>query len=120
MSSRDIGARFVEALSGRNWDGMGDLFKPVTEFRALVPSGVREAASGLDASGWFRKWFGNAESIELMVSTVEPLLDRIHIAYRLRVHKDRWYRIEQQAFCTVAEDQIEKMDLVCSGFRPEA
>jgi hypothetical protein len=120
MSSTDIGTRFVEVLSGRDWNEMEGLFKPSTQFRALVPSGIREASTGVDASEHFQQWFGKAIAVELMGSTVEPLLDRIHIAYRLRVQKDRWYRIEQQAFCTVTEDRIETMDLVCSGFRPEA
>ena len=47
------------------------------------------------------------------------MADRVLVSYRLRVHKDRWYAIQQESFCTIRADRIEKMDLLCSGFRPE-
>ena len=119
MNCNDIGTRFVQALSGRNWNNLESLFQPSIEFRALIPPGLREASSGVEASGHFREWFGRADAFELVDFVIEPLLDKIHIAYRLRLHEDRWYRCEQQTFCVVAGDQIEKMDLLCSGFRPE-
>jgi len=119
MNCNDIGTRFVQALSGRNWNNLESLFQPSIKFRALIPPGLREASSGVEASGHFREWFGRADAFELVDFVIEPLLDKIHIAYRLRLHEDRWYRCEQQTFCVVAGDQIEKMDLLCSGFRPE-
>jgi len=119
MKGNDIGTEFVQALSGRNWNGLQGLFQPSIQFRALIPPGLREASSDVEASGHFRQWFGKADALELVDFTVEPLLDKVRIAYRLRLHEDRWYRVEQQTFCVVTGDQIEKMDLLCSGFRPE-
>ena len=46
--------------------------------------------------------------------------DRVHITYRVRQHEDQWYLVEQQAYCTIRDGKINKMDLLCSGFRPEA
>ena len=45
--------------------------------------------------------------------------DRVHIAYRIREHEDQWYLVEQQAYCTISDGLIQRMDLLCSGFRPE-
>ena len=119
MTINDVGAKFVQALSGRNWNSLESLFQPSIRFRALIPPGLREASSDAEASGHFRQWFGKADAFELVDFIVEPLFDKLRIAYRLRLHEDRWYRCEQQAFCVVTGDQIEKMDLLCSGFRPE-
>ena len=119
MNSKDIGTSFVQALSGRNWNGLEGLFLPSVRFRALIPPGLREASSGVEASGHFRQWFGKADTLELLDFDVEPLADKVRIAYRLRLHEDRWYTCEQQTFCVLRGDAIEKMDLLCSGFRPE-
>jgi hypothetical protein len=119
MNGDDIGTRFVQALSGQNWSDLERLFQPSAKFRALIPPGLREASGGVEASGHFRQWFGKADALELTGFTVEPLADKLRIAYRLRLHQDRWYRVEQQIFCLVTGDRIEKMDLLCSGFRPE-
>ncbi len=119
MKRDGIGTEFVRALSERNWDGLRSLLQPSVRFRALIPPGLREASSDVEASGHFRQWFSKADAFELMEFTVESLLDRVRIAYQFRLHEDRWYRIEQQAFCVVTGDKIEKMDLLCSGFRPE-
>ncbi len=119
MNTKDLGAKFVQALSGRNWNGLEGLFQPSVKFRALIPPGLREASSGIEASAHFQQWFGKADAVELMEFTVEPVADKLRISYRLRLHEDRWYKVEQQTFCVVTGDRIEKMDLLCSGFRPE-
>ena len=120
MELEYVGTKFVQALSARNWKGLEGLFQPSIRFRALIPPGLREASSDVEASGHFRQWFGKADAFEMMDFIVEPLLDRVRIAYRLRLHEDRWYRCEQQTFCVMSGDHIEKMDLLCSGKRPEA
>jgi hypothetical protein len=120
MERNNLGTSFRHALSERNWNVLQGLFQPSIKFRALIPPGLREASSDAGASGHFRQWFGKADAFELVDFIVEPLFDKLRIAYRLRLHEDRWYGCEQQTFCVVAGDRIEKMDLLCSGFRPEA
>ncbi len=119
MSRDETASRFVRALAGRDWNGLRDVLEPSIQFRALVPRGLREASTSADASGLFRGWFGKADALELESFAVEPLLDTLRVSYRLRLHEDRWYRVEQQAFCVVSGDRIQRMDLLCSGFRPE-
>ncbi len=119
MSADDTGHRFVRAVSRRDWVEVEALFQPPVQFRALVPGGLREASNRGEASAWFRTWFGEADAVELVGSTVESMADKLRISYRLRVHEAQWRIVEQQAFCLVEGDRIQRMDLLCSGFRPD-
>ncbi len=119
MGGDDTGRRFVQAISRRDWSELETLFQPPVQFRALVPSGLREASSSGGAAAYFRTWFGEADAVELVGSTVESMADKVRISYRLRVHEAQWRVVEQQAFCLVDGDRIQRMDLLCSGFRPE-
>lgn len=40
--------------------------------------------------------------------------------YRVKRPGDPWKVIEQHLFCVLDEDRITALDLVCSGFRPDA
>jgi|SRR5947209_226205 len=115
-----IGDRFLAALSDQDWEALQNCFAGDTTFRALVPPGLREGADAAAAAGYFRRWFGDADELDLLASDVEQVEDRISIRYRFRAHEDRWYVVEQHAYCDVREGRIERMDLVCSGFRPES
>jgi hypothetical protein len=89
------------------------------QFRALIPPGVREGSDAASAAVYFKRWFGDADELVLAASNVRAVEDRLSISYRLRAHEDRWYVIEQAAYCDVGEGKIERMDLLCSGFQPE-
>jgi hypothetical protein len=62
---------------------------------------------------------GDAHPLLLLDSDVRRMEDRLAIRYRLRGHEDRWYVGEQQVYCEVRDGQNERLDLPCSGFRPE-
>ncbi len=70
-------------------------------------------------ASYIQQWFGKPDQLILLSSDVQPMQDRLHISYRFRAHKDQWYLVEQQGYCFVQDGQIQRMDLVCSGFRPE-
>jgi hypothetical protein len=110
---------FLAALGNQNWDEIEACFTPDVTFRGLIPPGVREGADASAAAGYFRRWFGDADELILAASDVQEVEDRLSIRYRFRAHEDRWYVIEQHAFCDVRGDRIERIDLLCSGFRPE-
>jgi hypothetical protein len=62
---------------------------------------------------------------ELIDATVGEVGGRLHLAWWLRLRPapfgigDGWHVIEQQAYADTG-DSIESLDLLCSGFRPEA
>ena len=115
-----VGERFVLALSQQAWATLAECFHEDVKFNALIPPGLRMATDREATTEYLRQWFGDADQLLLLHSTVEPLEDRLHIAYRIRAHEDRWYVVEQHAYCTVRTGQIARMDLLCSGFQPES
>ena len=114
-----IGRGFVSALERQDWGELAALLDPAVQFRALTPRGFRNADDRATAANYVQKWFGDADQLILQSSQVSLMHDRVHIAYRIREHEDQWYLVEQQVYCTIRDGQIEKLDLLCSGFRPE-
>jgi SnoaL-like domain len=125
IAARDIaeekalGERFLAALGKQDWAELQSFFTEDAKFRALVPPALREA-EGAAASEYFRRWFGVADRLVLLDSDIRRIQDRLAIRYRFRSHEDRWYVVEQQIYCDVRDGRIARMDLLCSGFRPEA
>ena len=118
-NEEEIGEKFVSALIAQDFAALQECFAPEVRFRALVPKGVREAATAEEAAAWLRKWFGDSDQMELQASRAETVQDRLHISYKLHEHEaGEWFLIEQQAYCTVSDGLITDMALLCSGFRP--
>ena len=59
-----------------------------------------------------------SELIHFADSQRAAMHDRVSLSYRFRVHKDRWYVIEQRGYADVVNGKITNLNLVCSGFRP--
>jgi len=119
-----VGGLLLEALATRDFDRLADCFEPAATMRALLPRGAVEYHGVAEIVDAFRCWYGDAEGFEVVDATVGDVGSRLHAAWRLRVHPtprgdDRWHVIEQQVYVH-AEDRIEALDLLCSGFQPEA
>ena len=116
------GERFVAAIVAHDWVSIASCFEPDARFHAVTPTEkrpYREHIGGAAIADQMRAWFGDADVTELVSSTVEPLVDRILIRYRIHEHEpDGWYLVEQFASATPGERAFTAMDLVCSGFRP--
>ena len=59
---RMVGRQFLAALRARDFSTITALFADESEFRALVPAGLREGRGPGEATGWFRRWFGKPTS----------------------------------------------------------
>src|SRR2546429_7207873 len=116
----EAAAKLVSAVAAQDFDRLEELFAPEIRFRALIPRGLREDATAVDAAARLRSWFGDGDPLELVESETEQVADRLHVRYRFRSFEEgRWHLVEQHLFCDVAEDgRIAAIDLVCSGFRP--
>jgi 2-isopropylmalate synthase len=119
-SPAKVGERFLSALTTQNWDALESCLAPDIKFRAFIPSGIREGQDAATTSGHFRRWFGDADEIVVAASDIRDMQKRLSITYRLRVHEDQWYIVEQRAYCDVNDGRVERIDLLCSGFIPEA
>jgi hypothetical protein len=116
-----LGRRFVEAIVAHDWEEVAACFVPDVRFVAVVPKErpFREKAGREEAAGLIQAWFGDADVTELVSTEVEPLADRIRIAYRIHEHEpDGWYLVEQVAYATLGDGGFADMNLACSGFRP--
>jgi hypothetical protein len=117
--STATGQRFVDAIAHRAWDELATCLDDAVQFRGLTVKGLFSADDRASAASHVRTWFGWLDQLALLSSEVQPMHDRLHISYRFRAHKDQWYLIEQQAYCSVQDGQIKQIDLVCFGFLPE-
>jgi hypothetical protein len=120
-SATDLGASLVAALAGRDFPRLAARLTPDVRMRALIPPGLVEVSGADAAAAKFSSWFGDAEEFELIRSGSDPVADRVHVFYRLRVKKpgDIPKLVEQHLLCGFDAGQINALDLVCSGFRPD-
>jgi hypothetical protein len=120
-SPTDVGDVFVTALVDGDIPRLAGTLDSEVQMRALIPPGPIEVRGAEAVAGKFATWFGSAERLELIRSVSEPVADRLHVSYRLRVRRagDPWKVVEQHLLCAHDEGRITALDLVCSGFRPE-
>jgi hypothetical protein len=114
-----LAERLVAAISAQDATGIAACFADDASLRALIPPGQRERTGAADAAALIASWFADSTVLELAAMSSEEVGDRLHIAYRFTgVEEGAPYVVEQQLYCIVAGDRIERADLLCSGFRP--
>ena len=120
-SATDLGDAFVTALVDGDAPRLAGTLAPDVQMRALIPPGPIEVLGAEAVAGTFAAWFGSAERLELIRSASEPVADRLHVSYRLRVRRvgDPWKVVEQHLLCAHDGGRITTLDMVCSGYRPE-
>lgn len=116
-----LGQSFLEALAAQDFKRLEALFASQVRFRALLPPRTCEEATAEAATGWLRRWFGGADTLQVLQATADSVFDRLHLYYRLRTHDaaNGWRVIEQQAYGDVQDGRIADIWLLCSGFRPD-
>lgn len=120
-SPRPILVSFVERLATRDVEGLAACLDPDVRLRAIVPSGPEEHHGRAAAVGRFIDWFGDALRFELVERRIEPFVDRWLVTYRIDLDEGDGPRlVEQHLFCDLGAELIERVDLLCSGFRPAA
>jgi hypothetical protein len=109
--------RFVTALVEHDFDALQRTLAGNVQFRALVPPGFRERVTAESARELVQDWFGDAEIFDVEYSTVEPLSECVHAGYRVRVRENgEWFLCEEHLFAHIADNAIDRVDLLCSGF----
>jgi hypothetical protein len=90
------------------------------ELRALIPPGLRERSGAADAAALVASWFADSTELDLVDSSTGEVGDRVHVSYRFEgVEDGELYVVEHHLYCIVDErGRIERVDLLCSGFRP--
>ena len=116
------GERFARALAARDSAALGALLGDPVDFQALTPGRHWQAGTGRQAVEEIilARWFGAGDDItELCSVTSGQVLDREHVAYRMRVRREgRDYLVEQQAYYHTEGSRITWMRVLCSGYQP--
>jgi len=119
-----LAGAFLESLAAQDFAGLGGALTAGARLRALLPAGLREWTGADVIAGVFTHWFGDTEEFELAEATVGEVGGRLHLHWRLRLRAGRlgsgWFTVEQQAYAdTDASGPIARLDLLCTGYRPE-
>jgi hypothetical protein len=116
---------FLEGLAAQDFARLGGALAADACLRALLPSGLCER-SGADAIAHrFAGWFGDTKDFDLVEAAVGEVGGRLHLHWRLRLRAERlgtgWFTVEQQAYAdTAGGGRIARLDLLCTGYRPES
>jgi len=115
---------FLEGLAAQDFARLGDALAADVRLRALLPGGFREWAGAEAIAAQFACWFGDTEDFELVDAGIGEVGDRLHVHWRLRLRAERlgagWFIVEQQAYAKTADGgRIARLDLLCTGYRPE-
>lgn len=111
---------FAGALAQRDIPGAAQLLSPDVQVRALLPRGLVTWSGIPETVDHFEFWLGRF--LATWGTATEPSLveDRVATSW----HHDGAYAdgtgrhvIEQHAVVSVADDGIDRIDLLCSGFR---
>ena len=115
----NIGQTYLDALAERDFERIEKLLHPNIRFRGLIPRAEREESTAQEAVSWLRCWFETAEVFIVTQYSIDQVIDRLHIAYRVLIRvQDVWQEFAQQIYCIVENELIVDMALLCSGFRP--
>lgn len=115
-----IGNVFVQDIVEKNFDELAYLLSDNCLFRALIPSSIVTSNEPVKTANVIKKWFnlGESEQYKVVDSQVDFLVDCLHMEYRIALtYKGTPYQVEQQLYCEVASGKIQKLSLICSGFR---
>ena len=90
----------------------------------MLPSGLREWAGADAIADRFARWFGDTQDFDLVEATVGEVGGRLHLHWRVRLQAERlgagWFIVEQQVYAdTDGGGRIARLDLLCTGYRPE-
>jgi hypothetical protein len=119
----DSARELVAAIAAQDWPRLRESLADDVDFHAVVPGtgSFREQYGADETVAQIRKWFGDSDPLELLLSVIEPIVDRVHITYRLAACEEgSWHLVEQHAYARIEKGRIAKLDLVCSGFRSVA
>jgi hypothetical protein len=119
-----LAGAFLQGLADQDFAALVGTLAADARLRALVPKGLREWNGGEEIAGQFARWFGDTADFELVEATLGEVGGRLQLRWRLRLRAERlgagWFTVEQQAYADAGEDgRIARLDLVCTGYRPE-
>jgi hypothetical protein len=120
----DRAGALLEGLAAQDFGMVGAAFTSDAQLRALLPARLRECAGAAVIAEQFAGWFGETEDFEFLEAAADEVAGCLHMRWRLRLRAERigagWFTVEQQAYADTGDDgRISRLDLLCTGYRPE-
>ena len=114
--------RFLDAIVTRDVDAMSSILAPDVWMRALLPRSTVETHTAEATVETFREWFAPHERLRVLATEHHTVEGREFVSYNLLLQPDwapeQWHVVEQSGYCRVANDQVTRLDIVCTGFFP--
>ena len=123
LDNVEIAETWLGRFSTGDFDGAAALLASDVELRALLPDGPQTYSGREEVAGRLEYWFGTGDESRSVHAEAKAVEDRVELSYGFQIlnavngAKPGWHSIEQRVFCDIGTT-IERMDLVCSGFRP--
>ncbi len=119
-----VAGEVVEAIAARNFPGLAAALDAEATMAALLPRGFVEWNGVDEIVGVFTTWFGDVDRFEVADAEVGHVGDLLQIRWRVRVEGGPRFSepmlVEQCAYASTNGDaRIDRIRLLCSGFRPE-
>jgi hypothetical protein len=123
MTSPSSAVELLDAICSRDFDRATASLSESASLRALLPPRFLEAEGADEIVGWFRRWFEQAETFTVVDRDAGEVGGRNRLTWRFQLapHPSNGdgtlHEIEQTLFCDVEDGKIQRIDLLCSGFR---
>ncbi|MFC7496128.1 MULTISPECIES: nuclear transport factor 2 family protein [unclassified Nocardioides] len=118
MNSHPLATTLAHAIAERAPERLGAQLSDTVRLRALLPGGELERTGREAVVAQFADWFGDFGTVVLDDVAGDTVGDRVLVHYKLLVDRRGDRRVvTQTVVCGVADGQVRRMDLVCSGFR---
>jgi SnoaL-like domain len=113
---------FVDHLTSRDFEQLARTLAPDAVARFLLPRGPQETAGAEAIASRFQGWFGGASNFTVLSTNAQTVGRRSLVQWRFRLSRDGQSTevIEQVAFLDAGPEGVYRVDLVCSGFMPDA
>lgn len=117
-TAQGLATRIATAVADRSLDRLGARLTDEVHLRALLPGGLVEEHGREDVLGRFDRWFGDWDTVLLGEHGGAVVGDRLLVDYTLVVDPDGGrHAVHQSLVCVLDAGRVDRLDLVCSGFR---
>jgi len=116
-----LGADFARAFCDKDSARVRELLHAEIDFRGLTPNRFWEASDRDEVVEiLFGNWLEDTDHVDgLEGIEADTVADRERVGYRFSVsNPDGRFLVEQQAYLSTRDGQIDWIRVVCSGFRP--
>ena len=112
-----LGQTLIDDVVAGDFDAFEQLLAPDVRFRALTPRTIRQELTAAATRAVIEGWFEGTSDRELLASSVDSIVDRLLVGFRIRLWEEGIRRVvEQRVVARVADGRLTDVALVCSGF----